>query len=312
MLSGTKILFSDLDGWDKEDHLSAFEVFSRTSNLISGFKKRNIENVLKKETSAKEFFEEYFIPTLVSPQDGVFFTGYYEPEIPGSILKDDEFKFPIYSKPKELTTSQKWFSHRDIEEKDILRGKSLELVFLRSKLEVFLLHLQGSGRIILRDGSITRIGYDGKNGHDYVSISKILVKRGVFSSRTISHEGLKDWIIKNPKAGSELMYENPSYVFFKVISDLDIYKGPIGTAKIPLEDLRSIAVDPAYIPLGSAIWIEKKSHPSLKRIMIAQDTGSAIIGPSRADIFCGTGETAEKMAGGIKEYGNMIVFKNNN
>ncbi len=312
MVSGTKILFSNLEGWDKEDHSEALEVFSRSSNLISGLEERNTHSILNTKTSAKTFFEEMFIPTVILPQKEVLFTGYYEPEISGSILRDDEFKYPIYSKPKELNPLRKWFSRRDIEEKNILKHRNLELLFLRSKLDVFLLQLQGSGRINLRNGSVIRVGYDCKNGHDYVSIGKILVERRVFSSRTISHEGLKDWIIKNPKEGNELMYENPSYVFFKVISDLDIQKGPIGTAKIPLQSLRSIAVDPAHIPLGSPIWIEKKGYPSLKRIMIAQDTGSAIVGPSRADIYCGTGKIAEKMAGGIKEYGNMVVLRKRN
>jgi len=309
VVSDVKIQFSDLEGWIKEDHSAAFDVFSRTSSLINGFDKNTEQSVLKKEISPKVFFEKTFNPILINSPKSVLFTGYYEPEINGSLVKDDEFKFPIYRKPKELNTKKKWFSRRDIEEKNILKGKNLEIVFLRTALEVFLLQVQGSGRIILRDRSILRVGYDCKNGHDYVSIGKVLVGRGVFSTNTISHQALKNWITTNPNEGNELLYENPSYVFFKVVPDLSPLSGPIGTAKTPLESFRSIAIDPLHIPLGSPTWIEKKGHPLLKKIMIAQDTGSAIIGPARADIYCGAGEKAEEIAGNINELGSMIVFK---
>lgn len=309
MASDIKVHFSDLEGWCREDHSAAFDVFIRTSFLINGYIKKTEKSVLKKDKSPKDFFEKTFTPTLIDSPKNTLFTGYYEPEISGSLIEDDEFKFPIYKKPKELITDQKWFSRRDIEEGHILRGKNLEIVFLRSMLEVFFLQVQGSGRVILRDGSTIRVGYDCKNGHDYVSIGEVLVRRGVFSPKTISHQELKNWIIANPIDGNALLYENPSYVFFKVIPDLSPLNGPIGTAKSSLECLRSIAVDPAHIPLGSPIWVEKKGHPLLRRIMIAQDTGSAIKGPLRADIYCGTGQKAEEMAGNINDFGRMIVFR---
>ena len=114
----------------------------------------------------------------------------------------------------------------------------------------------------------------------------------------------------NPQIADELLYQNPSYIFFKVMSDLEEEAGPIGTSNSSLEELRSIAVDPQYIPLGSPVWIEIKGSYPLNRLMVAQDTGSAIKGPSRVDIFFGRGAAAEKMAGQIKDYGRVAVFKN--
>ena len=310
MQSFKKLSFGDLDGWNQDDHDKALDVFSKTQSQFLRNLSPRAKGKNKSFSSSQEFFEHSFVPTLIDFPNRSFFTGYYEAEILGSVVPDKEFQFPIYKRPPDLKNGTKWLSRRELEESNILQNKSLEIVYLRSRAEVFLLQVQGSGRVILRDGSVIRVGYDGRNGHEYISIGQILIKRGVFSAENISGHAIKNWLTLNPQIADELLYQNPSYIFFKVMSDLEEEAGPIGTSNSSLEELRSIAVDPQYIPLGSPVWIEIKGSYPLNRLMVAQDTGSAIKGPSRVDIFFGRGAAAEKMAGQIKDYGRVAVFKN--
>ena len=310
MQSFKKLSFGDLDGWNQDDHDKALDVFLKTQSQFFRNLSLRAKGKNKRVSSSQEFFEHSFVPTLIDFPNRSFFTGYYEAEILGSAVPDKEFQFPIYKRPPDLKNGTKWLSRRELEESNILQNKSLEIVYLRSRAEVFLLQVQGSGRVILTDGSVIRVGYDGRNGHEYISIGQILIKRGVFSAENISGHAIKNWLMLNPQIADELLYQNPSYIFFKVMSDLEEEAGPIGTSNSSLEELRSIAVDPQYIPLGSPVWIEIKGSYPLNRLMVAQDTGSAIKGPSRVDIFFGRGDDAEKMAGQIKDYGRVAVFKN--
>ena len=310
MQSFKKLSFGDLDGWNQDDHDKALEVFSKTQSQFLRNLSPRAKGKNKSFSSSQEFFEHSFVPTLIDFPNRSFFTGYYEAEILGSAVPDKEFQFPIYKRPPDLKNGTKWLSRRELEESNILQNKSLEIVYLRSRAEVFLLQVQGSGRVTLTDGSVIRVGYDGRNGHEYISIGQILIKRGVFLAENISGHAVKNWLMLNPQIADELLYQNPSYIFFKVMSDLEEEAGPIGTSNSSLEELRSIAVDPQYIPLGSPVWIEIKGSYPLNRLMVAQDTGSAIKGPSRVDIFFGRGDDAEKMAGQIKDYGRVAVFKN--
>ena len=310
MQSFKKLSFGDLNGWNQDDHDKALEVFSKTQSQFLRNLSPRAKGKNKSFSSSQEFFEHSFVPTLIDFPNRSFFTGYYEAEILGSAVPDKEFQFPIYKRPPDLKKGTKWLSRRELEESNILQNKSLEIVYLSSRAEVFLLQVQGSGRVTLTDGSVIRVGYDGRNGHEYISIGQILIKWGVFSAENISGHAIKHWLTLNPQIADELLYQNPSYIFFKVMSDLEEEAGPIGTSNSSLEELRSIAVDPQYIPLGSPVWIEIKGSYPLNRLMIAQDTGSAIKGPSRVDIFFGRGDDAEKMAGQIKDYGRVAVFKN--
>ena len=310
MQSFKKLSFGDLDGWNQDDHDKALDVFSKTQSQFLRNLSPRAKGKNKSFSSSQKFFEHSFVPTLIDFPNRSFFTGYYEAEILGSAVPDKEFQFPIYKRPPDLKKGTKWLSRRELEESNILQNKSLEIVYLSSRAEVFLLQVQGSGRVTLTDGSVIRVGYDGRNGHEYISIGQILIKRGVFSAENISGHAIKHWLTLNPQIADELLYQNPSYIFFKVMSDLEEEAGPIGTSNSSLEELRSIAVDPQYIPLGSPVWIEIKGSYPLNRLMVAQDTGSAIKGPSRVDIFFGRGDDAEKMAGQIKDYGRVAVFKN--
>ena len=310
MQSFKKLSFGDLDGWNQDDHDKALDVFLKTQSQFFRNLSLRAKGKNKRVSSSQEFFEHSFVPTLIDFPNRSFFTGYYEAEILGSVVPDKEFQFPIYKRPPDLKNGTKWLSRRELEESNILQNKSLEIVYLRSRAEVFLLQVQGSGRVTLTDGSVIRVGYDGRNGHEYISIGQILIERGVFSAENISGHAIKNWLTLNPQIADELLYQNPSYIFFKVMSDLEEEAGPIGTSNSSLEELRAIAVDPQYIPLGSPVWIEIKGSYPLNRLMVAQDTGSAIKGPSRVDIFFGRGDDAEKMAGQIKDYGRVAVFKN--
>ncbi|MDE2647418.1 MAG: MltA domain-containing protein [Paracoccaceae bacterium] len=299
-----ELSYSELDGWFEDRHEEALEVFLKTS-----FSQHGDLSSLNLNKSARYFFEKNFVPTLLRSSKKTLFTGYFESEVFGSLVKDDEFKFPIYKKPLNIKKTNQWFSRREIEEESLLINQNLEIVFLRNELDLFFLHVQGSGRVLLKDGSIIRVGYDGKNGHKYISIGKILINRGVFDAKKITQKKLKDWIFNNPKQGNELLLENPSYIFFKVLSNLVESEGPMGTMETPLTPLRSLAVDPNYIPLGAPVWIEKEGDIPLRQLMIAQDTGSAIKGSKRADIFYGTGKKAEELAGNVVDLGRMIILK---
>ena len=153
-----------------------------------------------------------------------------------------------------------------------------------------------------------RVGYEGANGHPYSSIGQELVRRGVYQAHQVSAQVIANWVRRNPQEGEELLFTNESYVFFREVSEVPADKGPLGAMNRSVTPMRSIAVDPAHVPLGAPVWIEKEGASPLRRLMIAQDTGSAIKGAQRADIFIGTGDQAGRIAGRIKDRGRMIVL----
>jgi membrane-bound lytic murein transglycosylase A len=168
--------------------------------------------------------------------------------------------------------------------------------------------VQGSGRIRLPDGSHIRVGYGGKNGHTYRSVGRELVRRGVFEAHQVSAQVIKNWVRRNPVAGLELLNHNPSYVFFREVNQVPAELGPLGAMNRSITTLRSLAVDPRFTPLGAPVWLEKDGESPLRRLMVAQDTGSAIKGAQRADVFMGTGDAAGRSAGRMKDPGRMVVL----
>ena len=175
-------------------------------------------------------------------------------------------------------------------------------------MELFFLQIQGSGRIRLPDGDVIRVGYGGSNGHTYRSVGRELVRRGVYEPHQVSAEVIKNWVRRNPEEGRDLLHHNPSYVFFRRIDEVPSEDGPLGAMNRSVTKGRSIAVDPAYTPLGAPVWVEKKGASPLHRLMVAQDTGSAITGPQRGDIFFGTGAVAGRAAGRLRDGGRMAVL----
>ena len=158
------------------------------------------------------------------------------------------------------------------------------------------------------DGSRLRVGYGGKNGRNYTSVGQILINRGILSASDVSADEIRAWVRRNPNQGKELLWQNESYVFFREVNEVPSDAGPLGAMDRSVTAMRSLAVDPAITILGAPVWIEKAGQSPLNRLMVAQDTGSAIKGAQRADIFFGTGANAGFQAGGVKDGGRMVVL----
>ena len=275
--------FDQLDGWDQDDHAAALTVFQETCVDMKDPEWANICALATSQPEAKSFFELLFRPVVINGEDEALFTGYYEPELTGSRRRGGRFQYPLHSLPPEVKPGQQWRSRSDIEEQGLLSGRGLELVWLEDPVDKFFLQVQGSGRIKLSEGGAMRVGYGGKNGHTYRSVGKELIRRGVFNAHQVSAQRIKAWVRSNPSEGAELLRHNPSYVFFREVSEVPAHKGPLGAMNRSITTMRSIAVDPAFTVLGAPVWIEKAGAKPMKRLMIAQDTGSAIKGaqPSR-------------------------------
>ncbi len=325
------VLFSSLQGWQKDNHLAAYKtwqiscdkILSRAKYYRSSSRVRRglLSNCYKtkklgsniKAAQAKQFFEENFQPFEVrSPQKRGLLTGYFEPELNGSLKKTARFYVPVYRKPANLLpligrrASQArrngvrgvtWalktkkgfvkFPTRKTVEQGYLKGKNLELVYLEDPVDCFYMHVQGSARIRLQGGGSMRIGFAGKNGYKFRSIGKRYLD--------------KDWLRKNPLEAQQLFWRNPSFIFFRKVNNITKGDGPIGAQGVPLTGARSIAVDKSFHNLGTPIWVvgtnnASKNGRKMRRLMIAQDVGSAIKGRERADIFWGSGDRAGTIA----------------
>lgn len=284
---------------------------------------------------ARAFFEESFVPRRVV-HDGAegLLTGYYEPVLAGSRKPEGPFRIPVYRRPPDLvnlvreeergaladglTHARKTadgvapYATRAEIESGALQGRGLELVWLADPVDTFFMHVQGSGRIRLPDGTTIRITYDGKNGHPYTSIGRVLIDAGHFAPGDMTLAALKTWLAADPGRGRRIMQENRSFVFFRELANED--DGPLGALEIPLSEGRSLAVDTGFHAIGTPVYV---SAPTLKpwggaqgfaRLMIAQDVGSAIRGPERGDLYFGSGDEAGQLAGGTKHPGRFFVL----
>lgn len=304
-----KILrFDDLDGWDADDHDAALKVFLNTCADLKSPDWAAICAVAQNQTNARTFFELFFTPVMIEDDQRSLFTGYFEPELDGSTQPSDRYKYPVYKMPPEARRTSTWLSRRAIEQSGVLRNRGLEIAWVDDPVELFFLQIQGSGRIRLPDGTHIRVGYGGKNGHNYRSVGSELVRRGVYNAHQVSAAVIKNWVRRNPVDGAELLRHNPSYVFFRQIDRVSPEQGPRGAMNRSITAMRSIAVDPKFTPLGAPVWVEKRGADPLNRLMIAQDTGSAIKGAQRADVFFGTGDQAGRAAGRLKDPGRMVVL----
>jgi membrane-bound lytic murein transglycosylase A len=306
-LSQTTLGFADLDGWADDDHAAALTAFRGSCGKARGDDWARLCALSETAVDARGFFEYYFRPTLIGTPPALF-TGYYEPELQGSRVRTPRYAWPVYARPPEFDGKGRWLSRGEIERRGILRGRGLELVWLDDPVEVFFLQVQGSGRVRLEDGSVLRLGFAAKNNHPYRSIGAELVRRGALAQNRVSAQAIKAWVKRNPRDGEALLHHNPSFVFFRKMPDLPPDRGPIGAMGVSVSALRSVAVDPAHVPLGAPVWVEKDGAAPLRQLMIAQDTGSAIKGAQRADIFYGTGSAAGRAAGRIRDGGRMVVL----
>ena len=302
--------YESLPDWDKDDHLAALQSFQRTCDLLDQPDWQPVcrlaASVDANEAAARAFFELLFRPVLLGSPPALF-TGYYEPVLQGSPVRTARFAYPIYRRPPELRDGMTWYDRATID-RGILNGRGLEIAWLDDPVEVFFLHIQGSGRIQMTDGRVIRVGYAGRNGYAYRSIGAMLVQRGYMTQDQLSAESIRQWVRANPTMGADLLNQNPSYVFFRKINNLTEDQGPIGAMGRSITPLRSVAVDPAFVPLGTPVWVEKQGADPLHRLMVAQDTGGAIKGAQRADIYYGTGREAGLVAGTVKDGGRLIML----
>ncbi|HEY8580760.1 MAG TPA: MltA domain-containing protein [Beijerinckiaceae bacterium] len=280
--------------------------------------------------SARSFFERNFQPVRIEPvREGApeagFVTGYYEPVIEASETRTDAFSEPALARPDDLVTTtftvagevytagrvtaggdlQPYPSRAEIEADPAYRP----IAWLRDGIELFMVQVQGSARVKFADGRTARLRYAGKNGHPYTSIGKLLNERGEIPLAEMSLDSLKAWVRKAGQGpgerGRALLHENRSYVFFDLAHDASD-QGPLGGEGVPLTPLRSLAVDRSIWPYGLPVWIEGRvpdetgSDAPFARLMVAQDTGSAIVGPARGDIYVGSGDAAGRRAGLIR------------
>ncbi|MEP2642645.1 MltA domain-containing protein [Roseobacter sp.] len=300
--------FDQLDGWATDDHAAAFTAFQNTCVDMDDPDWQAMCGYATSNPDPKAFFELLFRPVLIDDGQEPLFTGYFEPELDGSRIRTARYRYPIYAMPPEAKRTDVWHSRRQIIDGGVLEGRGLEIAWVDDPVELFFLQIQGSGRVKLPDGGKLRVGYGGANGHVYRSIGAELVRRGTYSVHQVSAEVIKNWVRRNPNDGRELLFHNPSYVFFREVSEVPAHKGPLGAMNRSVTPMRSIAVDPAFVPLGAPVWVEKDGESPLRRLMIAQDTGSAIKGAQRADVFFGTGDQAGRAAGRLRDPGRMVVL----
>lgn len=253
----------------------------------------------------------FFARPLVSAsgQATGLITGYHEPELRGSRVGSARYPVPLHRFPERNRNAVR-ATREAIENGNPLAGD--ELVWLDDPIEAFFLHVQGSGRIRLADGGAMRVGYAGDNGHAYRAIGSVLVARGAMSVGEVDAPRIKAWLRANPGAARQLMQSNPRYIFFRELPPLPESAGPPGSIGAPLTPMRSIAVDPKRVPAGSLLWLETTDpigRAPIRRLVVAQDTGAAIVGDVRADLFWGTGPRAEQGAGLMKQPGRLWLLE---
>ena len=253
---------------------------------------------------ARAFFEAWFQPWLASGSGDTtgLFTGYYEPLLSGSRVRTGTHRWPLYRMPSGLAS----IPERAAIDAGALEGMGLELLWVDDPVDAFFLHVQGSGRVRLADGTEVRVGYAGKNGHPYRSIGRELADRGAIPIEEVTMPSIRAWLDAHPDQAFEIMATNRSYVFFHEIEG----EGPVGAQGVPLTPGRSLAVDDSFFAYGVPVWLSTTlpSGESWQRLMVAQDTGGAITGPVRGDVFFGGGVWAERMAGSMKASGSYWIL----
>jgi membrane-bound lytic murein transglycosylase A len=256
------------------------------------------------DNAARRFFENEFAPLLAGNNgnaDGLF-TGYFEITLNGSRQRTGPYQTPLYKRPPEPGRH----TRAEIED-GALSGKGLELLWVDDPIDAFFLEIQGSGRVRLREGGMTRVGYDGSNGKPYVAVGRLLIDRGELPREKVTMAAIRGWMKAHPKEGAALRRENPSFVFFREI----IGRGPLGAQRVVLSPGRSLAVDRAFLPLGIPLWLEARERFSptmIRRLVVAQDTGGAIKGPVRGDLFWGHGDAAATGAGAMNARGRYYLL----
>ena len=331
----TRAEWPHLPNWSRDRPDEAWRAFLASCSVL---KRQPAWNLVCSEAEtlpimeARAFFERQFTPWRMTGATTSLITGYYEPLLLGSRTRKAPYLTPLYAAPADLLTIDLGDLRPDLKGQR-LRGRldgnrvipyydraaidagqapvaGRELVYVSDAVEAFFLEVQGSGRIKLDSGETVRLNYANQNGHPYRSIGRYLIDKGELKLEEASMQGIRAWAKANPARMNELLHANPSYVFFRE-TQADANTGPLGALGLPLTTERSIAVDPAFVPLGSPVWLvttyPNTSRP-LERLMLAQDTGGAIRGPQRADFFWGFGDEAGREAGRMRQSGELWLL----
>jgi membrane-bound lytic murein transglycosylase A len=286
---------------------------------------------------ARRFFEEHFTPCRIMPEDGQsgFVTGFYEPEVTASPVCTGEFNVPLLARPDDLVkladdddrpagldpsfayarrTAEGLCEYQDRRaiETGALAGRGLEIAWLKDRVDAFFIHVQGAARLLLTDGSALRVTFAAKTGHPFTGPGRILAGLGEIAPEAVTMQSIRDWFRRNPRRIDEILWLNRSYIFFR-IADSDPRLGPIAAAKVPLTAGRSLAVDRTLHTFATPFYIDAPdltAFPGRRfaRLMIAQDTGSAIVGPARGDLFAGTGDEAGQIAGVVRHRADFYAL----
>lgn len=334
------VSYEDLPAWHGDAHAQALAAFLRGCEKLRAQAswrpvcERAAQVAAADDAAARSFFETHFEPHAVSdPSGGTegVITGYYEPLLRGSRSRSERYRFPIYQPPEDMLRVELAEVYPELQGKrlrgrldgrrlvpyhtraDIDAGKAplhgREIVWVDDEIDLFFLHVQGSGQVMLDTGGAIRVSYADQNGHPYVSVGRRLVERGEMTLDQASMQGIRAWGERNPGQLAGVLGENPSYVFFREVSAAT--DGPPGSLGVPLSAGRSMAVDPRAIPLGAPVFLsttEPNSTVPMNRLMMAQDTGGAIKGAVRGDFYWGSGDEAGKLAGRMRQPGRMWLL----
>lgn len=293
---------------------------------------------IKAPEQARDFYQQWFQPfkIVLSDNKSGFVTAYYEPEIEVRAKQDSEFRYPFYRRPADLVdldntnrpaeldatymfgrlrngVTEAYPDRREIDE-GYLEGQGLEIAWARSKIDVFFIHVQGAGRLIYPDGSIKRITYSSKAGHPFSAIGRYLLDRNELDPATVSMQTIRAWLSGHKDRIDEVLWHNRSYIFFREVDVAEPELGPIAAAKVQLTAGRSLAVDRLIHTFGSPFYISSQTLTRLdrgrpfQRLMIGLDTGTAIVGAARGDIFTGSGDEAGELAGAVRNNADFYIL----
>jgi membrane-bound lytic murein transglycosylase A len=340
------IAFADIPGLDTDDHAAALRAFAsgaavldtappkpRASRIDAAALARLMEAAASTAPGdAGRFFTERFVPHDVQAAEGGFFTGYYEPVVAGSRTRTSHFTVPLYRRPDDLVEFDPAdppagldpaarfaratpaglapYPDRAAIEAGFLAGSGLELVWLADPVDAFFIHIQGAARIRLGDGGEMRVTYAAKSGHPYTPIGRVLIDMGALEKGAATMPAIRAWLAANPLDAPDVMAANRSFIFFREAPVADSSLGPVAAAKVPLVAGRSLAVDRLLFPFHLPVFVDTAlpDGSAFRRLMVAHDTGSAIVGPARGDIFFGSGDAAGAVAGAMRARGRFIVM----
>lgn len=318
--------YRTLAGWIDDDHAQAVPAIQRTCGWVKNQPPGKALGPLRSAgttddwrpicaaaaglpagdpEAARQFFERFFMPVSLSPGEEGLFTGYYEIELRGSWTRTDRYTIPLYRPP---VRGKHGLPSRARITDGALAGRGLEILWVDDPIDAFFLEIQGSGRVRMTDGSVVGLSYAGQNGHSYYPIGRYIIDRGDATPDQMSLQLIRRWLKDHPDEARRVMNLNPSYVFFKLRNE----GGPRGARNMELTPGRSLAVDAEHVPLGVPLWLEVRNAPvpagEIKRLVVAQDTGGAIKGPVRGDLFWGHGNEAEEGAGVMKARGRYTML----